>query len=500
MLLPFVSKYAVPSPNVSIEDNMKNYLHSIDLSKTCRLCFSVKQDLHPIFKNDNIPDLCLKIKECVNLEVSNHDEKTPNLICTECIKEVEHWIYFKKKCTTANLRLKHYMKNLKYRNENISNTEDEEYDSVASTSTCDSDNKIFVDIILSECSNTILTEKCELRSMKFVGNGNNNNSNCSNGNGSDNIIKRFTKKNSERPKNMKQKQESQVLFRRKYNQYQRKKYPCDICDKKFTRFCDLFNHDKVDHESVPKNCMCNVCGKLFVSENRIQIHKGRYHSEKPFTCDVCDKKFLTKRTLQKHMIIHNKCYTCPYCGLCTSSNSSLIEHIRVHTREKPYTCDECGNSYISQQGLNSHKKTHSSEKLFMCDICGYSARNQSSIYIHKGSHSNVKPFICETCGKVFKSKIRLNEHHRRHTAVKRFTCDTCNMSFRQNYQLINHYRVHSGEKPYTCNVCSKSFARSDSLKEHMRIHTGEKRYTCQLCLAAFSFLKSFKTHKCDGIK
>lgn len=374
--------------------------------------------------------------------------------------------------------------------------QDEEYDSVASTS-CDSDNKIFV---LSECSNTILTEKCELRPMKFVGNGNNNSSNCSNGNGSDGIIKRFPKKNCERPKNMKRKQERQVLYRRKYNQYQRKTYPCDICDKKFTRFCDLFNHDKVDHESVPKNCMCNVCGKLFVSENRIQIHKDRYHSEKPFTCDMCDKKFLTKRTLQKHMIIHNKCYTCPYCGLCTSSNSSLIEHIRVHTREKPYTCDECGNSYISQQGLNSHKKTHSSEKLFMCDICGYSARNQSSIYIHKGSHSNIKPFICETCGKAFKSKIRLNEHHRRHTAVKRFTCDTCNMSFRQNYQLINHYRVHSGEKPYTCNVCSKSFARSDSLKEHMRIHTGEKRYTCQLCLAAFSFLKSFKTHKCDEIK
>ncbi|XKL67350.1 hypothetical protein PGB90_002841 [Kerria lacca] len=359
---------------------MNNLVYPMDLVKLCRLCFSEKTDLHSLRKNTIVPDLCSKIKDCVAIEISEDTEEIPNHICSDCLKEIENWVRFKERCSVANSLLEDYLRNLKRLKEET--TEDEEYESLDNGDNYDSDNKLLVSILLTDKGNTILSEKSNLSK-----NG-----------------QKSVKQN--RSKKYKTKQERRALYRQKYNQYQRKTYPCDICDKKFTRFCDLFNHDKLDHENMPRNSMCNVCGKLFVSENRVLIHKSRYHCEKPFTCDICEKKFLTKRTLQKHMIIHNKCFTCPYCALSTSSNSSLIEHIRVHTREKPYTCDECGNSYISQQGLNSHKKTHSSEKLFMCDICGYSARNQSSIYIHKGSHSNVKPFICETCGKAFKSSMK----------------------------------------------------------------------------------------------
>jgi len=58
-----------------------------------------------------------------------------------------------------------------------------------------------------------------------------------------------------------------------------------------------------------------------------------------------------------------KPYKCNTCGKAFSFRSSLTQHQRIHTKEKPYgsECDKCGKVFSQPAYLNQHKKIHSRE-------------------------------------------------------------------------------------------------------------------------------------------
>lgn len=64
-------------------------------------------------------------------------------------------------------------------------------------------------------------------------------------------------------------------------------------------------------------------------------HKRTEHfDEKPFSCDECGAKF--------------------------AANSSLKNHVRLHTGEKPYCCKHCNMNFSVAAALAYHtKKKHS---------------------------------------------------------------------------------------------------------------------------------------------
>lgn len=95
-----------------------------------------------------------------------------------------------------------------------------------------------------------------------------------------------------------------------------------------------------------------------------------------------------------------------------------------------YKCNLCSNSYTRNTTLVEHRRTHSNERPFQCSFCAAAFGRRKEMKRHEASHTNEKKHVCLGsyeengkevtfgCCKGFSRKDALNEHRKARVSVE----------------------------------------------------------------------------------
>ncbi|XP_044744053.1 zinc finger protein OZF-like [Chrysoperla carnea] len=283
------------------------------------------------------------------------------------------------------------------------------------------------------------------------------------------------------------------------------KYQCDKCPKRFYVLSALGVHCKSSHKAKPITCtqcsqqfyhqlqieqhmqtheekkfVCEDCGKIFPTRNRLTKHKKIHSDERPYKCPICTRGFKQKFDLTNHVKYrHEESDRREICNICGKllHPGSLRAHLETHNTDTIYKCEQCGKIYANRiilgKHINQKHKMIDLMKKYLCKVCNKALESDENLKRHMlVVHARYKRKECHICGKTYKSKKGLNVHiQSAHMDVRPHLCQTCNKAFHTKARLQNHMRSHTGERPFSCSICGKAFGFKQVLKTHMNIHS-----------------------------
>ncbi|GAB0092430.1 zinc finger protein 2 [Sergentomyia squamirostris] len=197
-------------------------------------------------------------------------------------------------------------------------------------------------------------------------------------------------------------------------------FACSTCGERFKAKATLINHENRHKGILPFKCY--ICYKGFVTKALCTSHEATHddiENNRKYPCEICQKKFVCKTYLKVHQRIHlnDRPFGCEICEKKFLTKTDLKTHLQTHTKEKKHFCEICGKNFARKDTLTIHKRSHSGVRPYKCYYCDDAFTQLSVRNVHmKHKHTGERNFACpeKNCSKKFVARSTMMTHLKRH--------------------------------------------------------------------------------------
>lgn len=207
-----------------------------------------------------------------------------------------------------------------------------------------------------------------------------------------------------------------------------------------------------------------ICGRQFDTIADMVYHIGETHLNNAYNT--------TGTSDQYHYCFWKDCQRSmkPF-----KARYKLVNHIRVHTGERPFLCPfpACGKRFARSENLKIHKRVHSGERPFLCEHSSCTRRfaNSSDRKKHMHTHTSEKGFSCgiENCHKTYTHVGALHKHNRNHSSTEEHP-QTCNGVVKEDEKIKHSSYIPMMNNTPSLDNMDKSRAIIHELEKSVNHH------------------------------
>uniref|UniRef100_A0A6P4EYV5 Zinc finger protein 420 n=1 Tax=Drosophila rhopaloa TaxID=1041015 RepID=A0A6P4EYV5_DRORH len=316
-------------------------------------------------------------------------------------------------------------------------------------------------------------------------------------------------------------------------------YSCELCQQKFPRKYQLYDHQRQTHSWSEAPHVCGRCDGRFVSLQLLRHHNESQcrNAQKRFLCHKCPLRFRWKHNLKTHFREHritNQTFECPDCKRVFDKKKSLTVHLlSVHAEEsKLIPCQWCSRKFYRHDYLVKHLKRHglreqdiplaetliaatsrpNGAKRITCRMCNLHFERivdlrahiqlelKLSLSLHQSYDSLHNYSITNESGFELQLEDSETEDEMQPGGGSRpvYICELCSVQCKRKFEMIQHQRtMHRFDKmPHECDDCIFKCV-SKSIMDHHRqgqCSSTEKKHPCNKCSYKFMWPENLEQH------